>query len=54
MTTGQLITDPKTDPPDPNMPYIAVEGPNGEEVWYLLATDAGDGVTDKDFDFPDK
>ena len=46
----KLVQKPKTRPPG-NGSYLAVEGPNGEEQWLQVATDAADGVTDADFDF---
>jgi hypothetical protein len=46
-----FVDKPKTSPPDPNKPYMCVAGPDGTEQWLLLGTDAGDGVTDADFDF---
>lgn len=45
------VKNPKTSPPDPNQPYVCFAGPDGKEQWILLVTDAGDGVTDADFDF---
>lgn len=44
-------SDAKTKPPDPNKPYVCFKGPDGKEQWILMETDAGDGVTDADFDF---
>ncbi len=52
MTKVTFVRDPKTEPPDPNKPYVCFLV-NGEETWLLLATDAGDGITDSDFDFPE-
>lgn len=43
--------DAKTKPPDPDKPYVCFADASGNEQWIELATDAGDGVTDADFDF---
>jgi hypothetical protein len=45
------VKNPKTQPPDPSKPYVCFAGPDGKEEWVLMETDAGDGLTDADFDF---
>jgi len=45
------VEHPKTSPPDPSKPYACFKGEDGKETWLLLATDAGDGVTNADLDF---
>lgn len=50
MTAVKFVTNPTTEPPDRNKAYICILE-NGQEKWLELATDAGDGITDSDFDF---
>ena len=47
---GHLITNPKTEPPDPSGRYVPVMGTDGQEQWVELVSDADDTV-DADFDF---
>lgn len=51
MTGMTYVQHPTSAPPDPNRPYVCFAGPDGKEQWIELATDAGDDVTDADFDF---
>lgn len=51
MTGMKRVRNPQSAPPDPNGPYVCFAGPDGKEQWIEFATDAGDGVTDADFDF---
>lgn len=45
----QIVTNPKTSPPDKNKPYIPLLV-DGKEVWYLLQADEAD-LEPGDFDF---
>ena len=47
----EFVEHPTTPPPDPGKPYVCVTDEHGHERWLLLETDAGDGITDADFDF---
>lgn len=51
MTGMKYVQHPKSAPPDPNKPYVCFAGSDGKEQWIEMATDAGDGVVDADFDF---
>lgn len=50
MKENQLVTNPKTKPPDPDKPLVCV-WKDGEETWVELVSDRADGITEADFEF---
>lgn len=50
VTKAAWVENPTTEPPKTKGSWAAFLV-DGKEVWYDLATDAADGVTDADMDF---